>query len=58
MPADPRGNRSPADGAKAKVGELSAGVRNALRELVTVAKATKLAARRNQKAANWRPLRR
>ena len=69
MPADPRENRSPADGAKAKVGELSAGVRNALRELDaqhraiaehvdTVAKATKLAARRNQKAANWRPLRR
>ena len=38
MPADPRENPSPADGAKAKVGELSAGVRNALRELdVTVA---------------------
>jgi hypothetical protein len=33
MPADPRENRSPADGAKAKVGELSAGVRNVLREL-------------------------
>jgi hypothetical protein len=69
MPADPRENRSSADGAKAKVGELSAGVRNALREVDaqhqaiaehvdTVAKATKLAARRNQQAANWRPLRR
>ena len=33
MPADRRENRSPADGAKAKVGELAAGVRNALREL-------------------------
>jgi hypothetical protein len=33
MPADPRENRSPADGAEAKVGELSAGVRNTVREL-------------------------
>jgi len=48
MPADPRENRSPADGAKAKVGELSGGVRNALLELD----------QQHQKAANWRPLRR
>ena len=54
MPADPRENRWPADGARAKVGELSARVRNAPRELDeqhqaiaehvdTVAKATKVA---------------
>ena len=48
MPAGPRENRSPADGANAKVGELSAGVGNDLRELD----------QQHQKAANWRRLRR
>lgn len=56
MPADLREKRSPADGATAKVGELSAGARSALRELDkqhhafgehvdVVVKATKVATR-------------